>query len=258
MEEKKNILTYEGLRQYEEELHELKVVRRKEIAQKIKEAREQGDLSENAEYDAAKDEQRDVEARIEELKVKAVQTPDGQTKELEDRKAQIQERISKNQKVIQSAEIAKAMQGRVKELETNQRVCGERVAEVELMIGDVERFVMSRSRMLEDSINDLFPTVRWKLFDTQINGGVTDCCECMILCDGCTVPYSGANTASCVNADIEIIGVLEKHFDLTVPVFVDNAERVNHLTRPHGQLITLSVSDDLELRVETQTEREAA
>lgn len=67
MEEKKNILTYEGLRQYEEELHELKVVRRKEIAQKIKEAREQGDLSENAEYDAAKDEQRDVEARIEEL-----------------------------------------------------------------------------------------------------------------------------------------------------------------------------------------------
>ena len=41
--------------------------RRKEVAQKIKEAREQGDLSENAEYDAAKDEQRDIEARIEEL-----------------------------------------------------------------------------------------------------------------------------------------------------------------------------------------------
>ena len=67
MEGKKNILTYEGLTQYEKELHELKVVRRQEVAQKIKEAREQGDLSENAEYDAAKDEQRDIEARIEEL-----------------------------------------------------------------------------------------------------------------------------------------------------------------------------------------------
>ena len=67
MEEKKNILTREGLKRYEDELHELKVVRRKEVAQKIKEAREQGDLSENAEYDAAKDEQRDIEARIEEL-----------------------------------------------------------------------------------------------------------------------------------------------------------------------------------------------
>ena len=67
MDEKKNILTYEGLRKYEDELHELKVVKRKEVAEKIKEARELGDLSENAEYDAAKDEQRDIEARIEEL-----------------------------------------------------------------------------------------------------------------------------------------------------------------------------------------------
>ncbi|MBR1759096.1 MAG: transcription elongation factor GreA [Lachnospiraceae bacterium] len=67
MAEKKNILTYEGLRQLEEEIQDLKVNRRKEIAQKIKEAREQGDLSENAEYDAAKDEQRDIEARIEEI-----------------------------------------------------------------------------------------------------------------------------------------------------------------------------------------------
>lgn len=67
MVEKKNILTYEGLKKLEDELHNLKVVRRKEVAGKIKEAREQGDLSENAEYDAAKDEQRDIEARIEEI-----------------------------------------------------------------------------------------------------------------------------------------------------------------------------------------------
>ena len=67
LKEKKNILTYEGLMKYESELEHLKVVKRQEVAQKIKEAREQGDLSENAEYDAAKDEQRDIEARIEEL-----------------------------------------------------------------------------------------------------------------------------------------------------------------------------------------------
>lgn len=67
MTEKKNILTYEGLRQLEDELQNLKVNKRREVAQKIKEAREQGDLSENAEYDAAKDEQRDIEARIEEI-----------------------------------------------------------------------------------------------------------------------------------------------------------------------------------------------
>ena len=67
MEEKKSLLTFTGLKKLEEELHDLKVVKRKEVAGKIKEAREQGDLSENAEYDAAKDEQRDIEARIEEI-----------------------------------------------------------------------------------------------------------------------------------------------------------------------------------------------
>ena len=67
MEEKKNLMTYAGLKKLEEEVQELKVVKRKEVAEKIKEAREQGDLSENAEYDAAKDEQRDIETRIEEI-----------------------------------------------------------------------------------------------------------------------------------------------------------------------------------------------
>ncbi|MEG0228448.1 MAG: transcription elongation factor GreA [Lachnospiraceae bacterium] len=67
MEEKKTLLTYAGLKKLEEELETLKVVKRKEVAGKIKEAREQGDLSENAEYDAAKDEQRDIELRIEDI-----------------------------------------------------------------------------------------------------------------------------------------------------------------------------------------------
>lgn len=64
MPDKKVILTYRGLKDLEAEIQELKVNKRKEIAQKIKEAREQGDLSENAEYDAAKEEQAEVEARI--------------------------------------------------------------------------------------------------------------------------------------------------------------------------------------------------
>lgn len=67
MAEKKNLLTYEGLKKLEDELHDLKVNKRQEVAQKIKEAREQGDLSENAEYDAAKEEQGHIEERIVEI-----------------------------------------------------------------------------------------------------------------------------------------------------------------------------------------------
>lgn len=66
-EAKKVVMTYEGLKKMEQELEELKTVRRKEVAEKIKEARGQGDLSENAEYDAAKEEQGEIESRIVQL-----------------------------------------------------------------------------------------------------------------------------------------------------------------------------------------------
>ncbi len=67
MAEKKTVLTTSGAKKLEEELQNLKVVRRAEVAQKIKDARAQGDLSENAEYDSAKEEQGEIETRIEEI-----------------------------------------------------------------------------------------------------------------------------------------------------------------------------------------------
>lgn len=67
MEAKKNYMTEDGLKKLEEELAQLKKYLSNDVAQKIKEAREQGDLSENAEYDAAMDEQRDTAAQIEKL-----------------------------------------------------------------------------------------------------------------------------------------------------------------------------------------------
>ncbi len=64
MSDKKTVLTYDGLKARQEELRVLKTIKRKEVADKIKEARGQGDLSENAEYDSAKEEQAEIEARI--------------------------------------------------------------------------------------------------------------------------------------------------------------------------------------------------
>lgn len=64
MSEKKYIMTYEGVKKLEEELEYLKTVKRKEITEKIKVALGYGDLSENSEYDEAKNEQAFVEGRI--------------------------------------------------------------------------------------------------------------------------------------------------------------------------------------------------
>ncbi len=64
---KKNYLSREGYEKLDKELHDLKTRGRKEIAQEIAEARSKGDLSENAEYDAAKEAQGHLEKRIAEL-----------------------------------------------------------------------------------------------------------------------------------------------------------------------------------------------
>jgi len=63
-EEKSYYMTQEGKEKLEEELHYLKTERRQEVVERIKIARDFGDLSENSEYDAAKDEQAFVETRI--------------------------------------------------------------------------------------------------------------------------------------------------------------------------------------------------
>lgn len=64
MESKRHVMTYEGVKKLEDELEHLKTVKRKEITEKIKVALSFGDLSENAEYDEAKNEQAFVEGRI--------------------------------------------------------------------------------------------------------------------------------------------------------------------------------------------------
>ncbi|HYM71254.1 MAG TPA: transcription elongation factor GreA [bacterium] len=64
MDEKETILTPEGLRKLEEELDHLKTVKRKEVAERIKQAKEFGDLAENSEYEDAKNEQAFTEGRI--------------------------------------------------------------------------------------------------------------------------------------------------------------------------------------------------
>ena len=67
MADKQHVLTTEGLKKLQDELEELKSVKRREIADKIKVALSFGDLSENSEYDEAKNEQGIIEARIAEI-----------------------------------------------------------------------------------------------------------------------------------------------------------------------------------------------
>lgn len=109
-----------------------------------------------------------------------------------------------------------------------------------------DEYIKTYTHLVSDKINDLFTKVEFKLFDTQINGGIVETAEATYK----GVPYGSLNSAAQINAGLDVINSLSKHYEKEIPIFVDNAESVNELVETQSQLITLSVSKYKNLRVE--------
>lgn len=109
-----------------------------------------------------------------------------------------------------------------------------------------DEYIKTYTHLVSDKINDLFTKVEFKLFDTQINGGIVETAEATYK----GVPYGSLNSAAQINAGLDVINSLSKHYEKEIPIFVDNAESVNELVETESQLITLSVSKYKSLRVE--------
>ena len=107
-------------------------------------------------------------------------------------------------------------------------------------------FTKAKIDTMESRINGRFKYVSFKMFAQQVNGGEVECCETLI--NG--VPFSDANNAAKINAGIDIINVLCKHYDIYAPIFIDNRESVTNLIECDSQIVNLIVSEpDKKLRV---------
>ena len=175
-------------------------------------------------------------------------------KALEERRAELQAKIADKQRMLAQYEASQQTRERLKAHEARQAELGVQMSRTELLIELLEQFIQERCMRLEDSINSHFNSVRWKLFDTQINGGIVDTCVAMIPCNGAFVSYETANTAAQINACIEIIDALGAHYDVRVPLFIDGAESVINIEDADTQMITLSVSNNPVLTIDTEEE----
>lgn len=128
---------------------------------------------------------------------------------------------------------------RIAELGEREKELGreiERIAREEYLI---ELFIRTKVSLLEGRINSHFEIVTFRLFETQINGGLVEACECLV--GG--VPYgSGLNTGAQVNAGLDVIRAFQSHYGLFVPIFIDGAESVTDILPTEGQQIQLVVS----------------
>lgn len=148
--------------------------------------------------------------------------------------------------------IAASQKERIAELEAREKELSRQYEALEQGLYLCEVFIKTKVSLLTDKINSKFQSVRFRLFIEQQNGGVKEDCEVMIPTEGGRmVPFTFANNAARINAGLEIIDALSSHWNLAMPVFIDNAESVTRLLQMDTQVIRLVVSEpDKELRME--------
>jgi exonuclease SbcC len=178
-----------------------------------------------------------LELPILEASVQEIPTTDN-SELIEKRKALVTEIDTLKAKLQSKAQIEVA-EKRILELKDEEKKLSQQIADVEKEQFVIENFVKAKVDALENVVNSKFKYVKFKMFDHLINGGIVECCE--VLVDG--VPYKDCNTASKINAGIDIINELSEFYDITAPIFLDNRESVSKIIDTKAQLINLFVAE---------------
>lgn len=186
------------------------------------------------------------EAQIQEL-------PTVDTSELIDKRKSIVSEIDNIKAKLQTKAQIEAADKRILELQNEEKNLSHQIANVEKEQFVIENFIKAKVDALENVVNSKFKFVKFKMFEEQINGGLRETCEATV--DG--VPYSDVNTASKINAGLDIINVLSEFYGINAPIFVDNAESVHTLIETESQMIRLVVSEqDKKLNVKFPVQKE--
>jgi len=197
------------------------------------------------ERDALLRQKADIEAQIKNAEVSTEES----TRDIRAQIVGIEAHISNLSREHLQHQANQRIDARVKELSERER---ELAAEYEKLEGHlylIEQFIRARVGMLEEQISGSFSTVRFKLFENQINDGLKECCIATV--NG--VPYWSANNAARINAGIDICNTLAAHFGKTLPGFIDGAETITKIHPSTAQQIRLTVSaKDKTLRVENE------
>lgn len=132
------------------------------------------------------------------------------------------------------------IQKRVIELESQQQKLAAEKNLLDETSFLIDEFVKAKVDMLEESINSHFEYARFKMFNVLVNGNVEECCETTYK----GVPYRSMNNAARMNVGLDIINALTKFYNVTAPVFIDNAEAVTEFIKCNSQTIKLVVDAD--------------
>lgn len=187
----------------------------------------------------------------------------GISKQMLSEQVSVQEEVANQENIIQAQtdsvdhfrsslslfDIAKKQKERIEQLMDEEKTYKDTYMKLEGQAFLLDEFTRTKVQLLEKEINAKFKMANFKLFDIQKNGGINEVCE---------ATYKGAaystnlNNAARINVGLDIINTLSSHYDVSAPIFVDNAESVNELISTEAQMISLIVSEDSIFKVEVQ------
>lgn len=220
-------------------------LKKNDLEKKLSEIPSEADYTQNKEYVELKAKKDEIKSQIESMKSSsdAVDEFNAEKAELQEQLDNVKSEIAKCSKNIETEE-------RIAELENEQREVAQKVADQEKMLYLLEQFIKFKMLRISETINSKFKTVSWKMFEEQLNGGMRECCECTV--NG--VPYSTLNSGHRIVAGLDIIQSLSELYGVNAVIFIDNAESLNEFNLPtmDNQIVLLSVSDDKELKVESE------
>jgi hypothetical protein len=161
--------------------------------------------------------------------------------EILDKKKKNIERTKDAMQILTNNSDAVKSKKRIEELNIEAGILSQRLAGVEQEVIACEEFIKTKVNLIEDKVAEKFQGLRFKLFNTLINNGIEECCE--VLKDG--VPFGALSNGAKIKCGLKIIDVLQKHYNLFVPVFIDNAEGVTGLEDIDTQTISMFVKENV-------------
>jgi chromosome segregation ATPase len=157
--------------------------------------------------------------------------------------------LREEQAKLSQIDSAKKTRVRIDELAADEKKLAAEYEALEHQDYLMDKFVVAKVGMLESKINSRFGLARFRLFDEQINGGVSE--TCVTLYDG--VPYGqGLNSGAEIMIGCDIVKTLQEHYGIRAPLWLDHAESCRYPIHMDCQTIFLEVSADKELKAITR------
>ena len=201
-------------------------------------------LSDNQEYHQALKQLQEIESTPEQEFAPA------DNSELKLKKSGLSSRIDELKRQLATKEQIEQANKRKEELLRQEKEFSKQLAGLEKVEFTIAEFTRAKVDILESKINTMFTAVQFRLFDTQLNGGLVECCDTLVNTNGAWVPWSDGNSAGRINAGIEIINVLSAYYNQSAPIWIDNSESITSIKPTQAQRIEHYVSEsDKSLRI---------